>query len=63
MTPLLVMIGAAVGAGLRFETASRFDGRFPTGTLVVNVVGSFLLGLFSGRVADSAHRQLIGAGR
>ena len=51
MTPLLVVLGAAVGAPLRYAAASALDGRlhhrFHAGTLSVNVVGSFLLGLFS----------------
>ena len=47
MTPLLVALGAAVGAPLRFLAGHWLDGRFPWGTLLVNVAGSFLLGLFS----------------
>ncbi|MEP9363423.1 CrcB family protein [Nocardioides sp. CN2-186] len=62
MTPLLVMIGAAVGAGLRFEVASRLDGRFPTGTFVVNVAGSFLLGLLSGLALGAHPLALLGTG-
>ena len=47
MTALLVALGAAVGAPLRFVIATRLDGRFPWGTLVVNVLGSALLGALS----------------
>lgn len=47
MTVLLVALGAAVGAPLRFSLASWFDSEVPYGTFVANVVGSFLLGLFS----------------
>ncbi|WP_395690645.1 fluoride efflux transporter FluC [Nocardioides sp.] len=51
MTGLLVVLGAAVGAPLRYAVASTLDGRLHdrlhAGTLAVNVVGSFLLGLFS----------------
>ncbi|HRK47136.1 MAG TPA: CrcB family protein, partial [Nocardioides sp.] len=47
MTVLLVALGAALGAPLRFAVASALDeDRFPWGTLAVNVTGSFLLGLF-----------------
>ncbi|GAB6985333.1 fluoride efflux transporter FluC [Nocardioides pyridinolyticus] len=47
MTALLVALGAAVGAPLRYALATRFDGRMPWGTFGVNVAGSFLLGLLS----------------
>lgn len=52
MTALLVAAGAAVGAPLRYVVDRwvqlRLDGAFPWGTLVVNVVGSFVLGLVVG---------------
>lgn len=51
MTPLLVALGAAVGAPLRYlvdrAVSSRHDSLFPWGTLAVNVAGSFLLGLLA----------------
>jgi len=49
MTVLLIAIGAAIGAPLRYLTdravQSRHDTVFPWGTITVNVVGSFILGL------------------
>ena len=42
MTPLYVALGAAVGAPLRFLAAVWLPG--PRATLLVNVVGSALLG-------------------
>ena len=50
MTPyLLVFIGGGAGALARYVAASaimeRFAGRFPLGTFVINVSGSFLIGL------------------
>jgi CrcB protein len=46
---LLIMLGAALGGAARFAVQSaalvRFDGRFPLGTLIVNVTGCFLIGL------------------
>ncbi|MGA8846055.1 MAG: CrcB family protein [Nocardioides sp.] len=52
MTVLLVALGSAPGAALRFYLAGRLDGRVPLGTLAVNVIGSFLLGVFSARSLD-----------
>jgi CrcB protein len=46
---LLVLIGGGAGSLARYVAASaimtRFGGRFPLGTLVINVTGSFLIGL------------------
>ena len=53
-TGLLVAIGAAVGAPLRFVLGSRIDGAWPRGTFVVNVTGSFLLGLFAALAASGS---------
>lgn len=51
MTVLWIMLGAAVGAPLRYLTdravQSRHDSVFPWGTWCVNVAGSFLLGLLA----------------
>jgi fluoride exporter len=50
--PLLVIVGAAVGAPLRYATdrivQSRHDTGFPWGTFTVNVAGSFVLGVVVG---------------
>ena len=49
MTLLLVALGAAVGAPLRYlvdrAVQRRHDSVFPWGTFAVNVTGSFLLGV------------------
>ena len=46
---MLICLGGAIGTGLRYVTAglaARWIGAdFPYGTLIVNVVGSFLIGL------------------
>ena len=63
MTPLLVALGAAVGAVLRYLAGHWFDDdRFPAGTLVVNVAGSFMLGAFSAMVMSGSLFALVGTG-
>ncbi|GAW51772.1 MULTISPECIES: fluoride efflux transporter FluC [unclassified Nocardioides] len=62
MTVLLVALGAAVGAPLRFTVASRHDRDFPWGTGAVNVAGSFLLGLFSALALSGHAMALLGTG-
>jgi CrcB protein len=49
---LLVCVAGAMGAPLRYMVdtliSRRVEGAFPLGTLVVNISGSFVLGLLSG---------------
>ena len=51
MTLLLVVLGGAVGAPVRYladrAVTALLPGPFPWGTFVVNVVGSLLLGLLA----------------
>jgi CrcB protein len=58
---LIVMAGGALGAYARYAVggwiAARYGPVFPWGTLVVNLTGSFVLGLFVG-VRDGAHYVL-----
>ena len=63
MTALLVALGAALGAPLRYAVASHLDAdRFPRGTLAVNVAGSFLLGLVVAAGASGGWLALLGTG-
>ncbi|GIE81106.1 putative fluoride ion transporter CrcB 2 [Actinoplanes philippinensis] len=66
MTALLVALGAAVGAPLRFLTdrvmQARFGTAFPWGTLTVNVAGSFVLGLVLGLPLAPGAVALLGTG-
>ena len=49
---LMVFVGAGIGGALRhgvnLGSARLFGGGFPVGTMIVNVVGSFLMGLLAG---------------
>ncbi|MCX4835309.1 fluoride efflux transporter CrcB [Streptomyces sp. NBC_00006] len=70
MNWLLVIVGAMVGAPLRYLTdrtvQSRHDTVFPWGTFTVNVAGSLILGLVTGAVAaggaSSQVQLLLGTG-
>ncbi len=62
MTTLLVILGAAVGAPLRYACAHRLDGRWPRGTLLVNTVGSGLFGLVAALSLGGAAWALLATG-
>jgi CrcB protein len=68
MTALLVLLGAMVGAPLRYLTdrlvQARHDSLFPWGTLTVNIAGCLVLGALSGSgmAATSALTILVGTG-
>ncbi|MFI2507530.1 fluoride efflux transporter CrcB [Streptomyces sp. NPDC018972] len=70
MNWLYVVLGAVVGAPLRYLTdravQSRHDSVFPWGTFTVNVAGSLVLGLLTGAAAagaaDSRLQLLLGTG-
>ena len=70
MTVLLVALGAAVGAPLRYLTdvlvQSRHRSLMPWGTLVVNATGSLVVGATAGLVQQSPGHQwalaLVGTG-
>lgn len=58
MNWLLVMLGGAVGAPLRYLTdravQARHDTVFPWGTLTVNVIGCLVLGAVTGAATSGA---------
>ena len=63
MTALFVALGAALGAPLRYLIATHLDtDRFPRGTLVVNVLGSFVLGVVVSAGASGDRLALLGTG-
>lgn len=62
MTVLLVVVGAAPGAVLRYLAGHFLDDRLPWGTILVNLTGSFLLGLFAGLALGGNTIALLGTG-
>jgi fluoride exporter len=66
MIPLLVVLGAVIGAPLRYATDRLVQARhatgFPWGTFTVNIVGSFVLGLTLGATASPEVIALVGTG-
>lgn len=61
-TPILVALGAAVGAPARFWLSTRLDGHWHRGTFVANVLGSFLLGLLSALALSEHASAVLAAG-
>ena len=64
-TWLLVAVGAAVGAPVRYAVTQALRDRGATshaGTLVVNVVGSFVLGVLVGADVTGNALALLGVG-
>ncbi len=59
---MLVALGAAVGAPTRYVAGQLLDGRLPWGTVLVNWVGSLLLGLFTGLGLGGDPIALLGTG-
>jgi CrcB protein len=66
VTLLLIAIGAAVGAPVRYLTdrwtRARFGAVFPFGTLAVNIIGSLALGLLTGLTVGQPLMALLGTG-
>lgn len=63
---VLVAIGGAFGSVARFAMSAgidrRYEGFFPLGTLVVNVLGCFLIGLIVGMSDSEKIRQFLMVG-
>ena len=62
MTALLVALGAAVGAPLRFLVGHWLDRQVHWGTLGVNLAGSFALGALVGGAVGGDALALLGTG-
>lgn len=66
MSILLIGIAGFIGANIRYIVSEKVNkstsGAFPYGTLLVNLVGAFLLGLLVGGQAGEIYLLLIGTG-
>lgn len=66
MNWLLVVVGGAIGAPLRYLTdrtvQTWHQTRFPWGTFAVNVTGSAVLGVLAGATVSSGTYALVGTG-
>ena len=56
MTYVAISVGAVLGANARYFIggwlSDRFGSSFPVGTLVINVTGSFVIGLFLALIGE-----------
>lgn len=62
MTVMWVALGASVGAVTRYVLAHLLDRRLPSGTILANLVGSFVLGLLTGAALSPETMTLLGVG-
>jgi fluoride exporter len=66
VTFLLVVLGAAVGAPVRYlvdrAVQARHDSVFPWGTFAVNVAGSLILGALAGTTVPGGVAAVLGPG-
>lgn len=66
MTPLWLAVAGGLGAGTRYSVdlwmRSRVSHRWPWSTLLINVTGSFALGLLAGTDAGGTWRTVVGTG-
>jgi fluoride exporter len=64
LTYLYVALGGALGTVARFAlsgyVANRFGETFPWGTLIINVSGSFIIGLFAALTSPDEGRWVVG---
>lgn len=59
---LLAAVGGAVGSAVRVVAAHHLDTGWPRGTLLVNLTGSFVLGLLTGLSVAGPSLALWGVG-
>ena len=65
LTYCWIILGGGLGSGARFWVsgflASRYGATFPLGTLLVNITGCFIIGLFAG-LTDTEGRIIVAPG-
>ncbi|PWK05986.1 fluoride efflux transporter CrcB [Tumebacillus permanentifrigoris] len=63
---LWVLLGGCIGAPLRFGVgrfvSKKWQGAFPLGTFLINIIGSFCLGLLYGAQTSQSVWLLLGTG-
>ena len=60
MTYLWIAVGSALGGCARFAMAAHIgNNEFPWGTLAVNVVGCFAIGVFAATIEAASWRQFL----
>ncbi|GAA3827754.1 CrcB family protein [Nocardioides panacisoli] len=62
ITPLLVALGGAMGAALRFTLGKLLDGTFHVGTLTANTLACLVIGLAGGAALSGAAWALVATG-
>ncbi|WP_125710936.1 fluoride efflux transporter FluC [Companilactobacillus zhongbaensis] len=65
MNVVIVALGASVGAFVRNEltqASRKIKIDFPWMTLLINVIGSFILGLVTAKISDNALLLFLGTG-
>lgn len=66
MTVVLVLLGAMIGAPLRYLTdrtvQTRHDSLFPWGTFTVNIIGSLILGALTAATPPAPLLAFLGTG-
>jgi len=62
ITPLLVAVGGAAGAALRFTLGKLLDGTLHVGTLTANTLACLVIGLAGGAALTGAAWALVATG-
>lgn len=56
---LAVFLGSGIGGVLRWLLGTYLNGNYPIGTFVANILGCFLIGMFSKLLPGDPHLKLV----